>query len=217
VTGIVLALVITSLSAYEMNAQARIQLKRTNKTSVPFSVMIFGGYNGIMDPSEKLQDMFEGTISTSWGGLLVGIAGLVTIDTLWKPLSAGAEFTYERMGQRYLAKRPEVRYPDEETQVESDEYLRSYGAQALIGYDIHERLQLILGAGFQHIYSVSDVEGKVTGLFAPVTIATAMAGANVGLLKYDHGSIDASFRCLKGFGEWGSIQFQSTLTFSFDF
>ncbi len=212
-----LGCILLLLSVQDAGAQARLKLKRTNDTKIPWYILLYGGYNGMSEPSEQLQDMFENTVKTSWGGVIMAAQGLVQIDTLWRPLLGGVEVYYQRMVSRHLAKREEVHYPDDTTPVESIETLWAWGVQAIIAWDVHENAQIGVGGGFQHIYSQSDVEGKVTGLMQPVTFPTVSGQFIWRLLKYDHGSINGFFRVMKGFGEWGSIEFHSAVLFSFDF
>ena len=180
-------------------------------------LQLFGGYNGMSDPSEKFQDQFENTIFTAWGGILVGIQGAMLIDTIGLPFWVGAEATYQRMGKRYLAQIPGVFYRSDSSKVEYDERVFAVGGQLYLMISVIERIHVQLGGGMQYLFGKTDVESEVMGLFQPAWVPTVMGALNLEMLRYEHGSIDANFRAMKGFGDYGSFQFQSALGFTFDF
>lgn len=206
-----------ALPAVSVYSQTRFELKRTKHDSRPKMLQIFGGFNGISDPSEKLQDQFENTIFTDWGGILVGLQGLMVLDTIGLPFWAGVEFNYQRMAKRYLAQIPGVYYKSDSTKVEFDERVFALGGQALFMITVIDRVHIQLGGGVQYLFSMNDVESEVVGLFQSIWIPTLTGAINMKLLRYDHGSIDINFRAMKGLGEYGSFQFQSALGFTFDF
>ncbi len=199
------------------SAQPKFQLQRTKKESTPFIMRLLGGYNGVAEPSDALQDLFENTQSTQWGGVMAAVQGLFPIDTVLVPISVGADLFYHRMIKRFLGRRPEVFYASDGSSVNADETVSGYGGNAILAMLFTPRLSLHLAAGALYIHGDADVESEVTGLFQPVWMFTAHAAVNYALLTYDHGSIDATFRFTRGFGVYGSFHLQSLLGFTFNF
>ena len=217
-----LFLVLLSVLATQLAAQQTtgFELKRTKKETVPIVITLLGGYNGISNPSDKLQDMFERTNKTSWGGLMVAMQFAVNIDSLpsGSPLWLGGEMYVKRIATRWLADVEGVYYPDEEdVLVEVVETLRAYGGGLLVALDPFDIFTLQLGAGVQYLNAHIDSEAEIVGLFEPQWVPTATVGAFVPLFKYDHGNLSANFRGMWGFGEYGSFEFQSLFGFIFLF
>ena len=198
-------------------AQPKFQLKRTTREATPFMVRLYGGYNGMTEPSDALQDKIEGTIATSWGGLQVGLQLAVIIDTIGVPFWLGGEVSNQRIGKRHLAKRTDVFYSSDSTAVGKDEYIGGFGMQFLLFIDPFQRTQIILGCGALYFSGRVDSESDVTGLIPEIWMGTATAGISYAIFKYEHGSIDTYFRLTKGFGTFGSLHFQSLLCFTFAF
>jgi hypothetical protein len=205
------------LSGVAAVAQPKLQLKRTKHDTFPLTIQLYGGYNGMSDPSEKLQDMFENTVQTSWGGLMMGARARTLLDTLVRPIWLGVDFHYHRSANRWLDKIPNVMFVSDSSRVRAEERLNTYGAQVFFGIDVVAGILLELGGGLQYYTGKTDIESPVLGLFQPVWVPVVMTAVNAPLLKYEHGSIDANFRFVKGFGDYGSFHIQSLLVFTFNF
>ncbi|MCB2206481.1 hypothetical protein KQI65_17180 [bacterium] len=194
------------------------RLKRTKKENVPINVQVLAGYNSMNNPADVLQDMYDGTNLTSAGGFATGLQGMVELDTLGLRVWLGAEVTYYRVYKRWLAEDPEVYYPGEDTDVDAVETLWGLGANAILAVGPFSRFTLIFGPGVQYLYGRIDKELTIEGnIFEAQIVPTMLGSVNFQLLRYEHGSIDANFRGLWGFGEYGSFQFQSLIGFTFNF
>ena len=218
----VLFLVLLSALGVQLAAQetTEFKLKRTKKETVPVVITLLGGYNGVSNPSEKLQDMFENTNFTSWGGLMVALQFAVNIDSLpgGSPLWIGGEMYVKRIATRWLADVDDVYYPGEEdVLVEVLETLGAYGGGLFVALDPFDLFTLQLGAGIQYLRASIDSEAEIVGLFQPQLTPTATVGAFLPLFRYDHGNLSANFRAMWGFGEYGSFEFQSLFGFIFLF
>lgn len=212
-----LLLLALALPAMEAAAQPKFQLQRTKRVSTPVCVQLYGGYNGMSEPSDKLQDSYENTALTAWGGVMIGIKTRVAIDTLVLPIWGGLDLYYHRTVKRWLEDVRTVYYASDSSRVRADERLSSYGFHLYASIALFPTLYLEFGGGAQYLYARTDVDSEVHGLFQPVWVATGMAGLDITLLRYDHGGINGDFRLVKGFGEYGSLHFQSLLVFSFNF
>jgi hypothetical protein len=111
----------------------------------------------------------------------------------------------------------EVRFPDEEGRVDAVETMGAYGGHVIIMLGPVANLSLILGGGMQYLNATLDKDVAVLGLFGSHWVPTALAGIDINLLTYEHGSIDLQLRGMKGFKEYGSFQVQSLLAFTFEF
>ena len=202
-----------------LTAQDGFRLKRTKKESTPFNAQVLVGYNALSTPADNIQDMFENSNLTSLGGVGVALQGMVELDTIVTRVWLGAEVSYYRMAKRWLADDPLVRYTDEDTTtVDAVETVWGLGGNLLMAIGPFARLTLIFGPGVQYQIARVDKDLPIEGnLYENRVIPTALASVNLQLLNYDHGSIDANFRGLWGFGEWGSFQYQSFLGFTFSF
>ncbi|MDX9759589.1 MAG: hypothetical protein RBU27_10545 [Bacteroidota bacterium] len=216
--------VIVVLHAVPDHAEAQnpFRLKRTKQESVPITVTLLAGYNGMSDPAEPYQDSFENTNLTSLGGLGVGLQGMIDLDTLLVRIRIGAEVTYFRMFRRALYDDRGVHFVGEEWStehpVDAIESLWGIGANALVAFGPVWNLSIILGAGLEYHAPRIDKDLPITGtLTEPRVIPAAMAAVNLILLEYDHGSIDMQIRGTKGFGDHGNVQLQSLLGFTFIF
>jgi len=198
-------------------AQPRYKLKRTKTESIPVTARLYGGYNGMSDPSDKLQDQFENTLSTSWGGIMIGLQSLIHIDTIGLPLWAGLDVNYSLVSRRFLLQIPTVSYVSDGSRVYADERLYGVAIHGLFAIDIFKPLQLQFGGGMQYLASSYDVDSEIEGTFEPVWVPCVVLSGVFSLLEYDHGSIEANLRAVKGFEENGSFHFQSILAFTFDF
>lgn len=201
-----------------LQAQSPFRLKRMQKESVPINVTLMAGYNGMSEPAEIHQHRFENTNLTSNGGLALGLQGMVELDTVVVRIWVGAEVSYYRMYKRALYDDPDVHYIGEDTPVDAIESLWGLGANGILAFGPVLHVTLLLGGGLQYqdarIDSQLPIEGNLT---EDRMIPVALAALNIILLEYDHGSIDAQLRGLKGFGDYGNIQFQSMLAFTFNF
>jgi hypothetical protein len=212
---IVLILALT-LGAASCFAQPKVRLVRTNKQSTPWKFQIYGGYNGMSTPDDKLQDMFEETDLTNWGGFMGGVKALITIDTIGLPFMAGINLYTHRTMKRSLYDAHGVHYSDSNDPVNAIETVSSYGIEGLISYGPFARISLELGGGSQYVNPSVDHPSNVIGLFKPVWLPTAMVAVNYIMLKYDHGSMDANIRFLKTFGAYHNFQLQSLFCFTFN-
>lgn len=209
------------LTTAPSQAQESFRLKRTKKESTPINLQLLAGYNGMSEPSEFYQDRFENTNLTAIGGLAIGLQGMIELDTLLTQIWLGADVTYFRMYKRALYDDPGVYFvgePESGGTVDAIEALWGVGANAFVAIGPVWKFSLLLGGGMQfHDASIDKnlpLEGSLTeDRFIPV----AMAAINIILLDYDHGSIDAQLRGVKGFGEYGSVHLQSMLGFTFAF
>lgn len=200
-------------------AQNPFRLKRTKKETVPINVTLLAGYNGISEPAEIYQDRFENTNLTAIGGFATGLQAMVEIDTLLTQLWIGGEVSYCRMYKRALYDDPGVYYTGEPGKpVDAIESLWAVGANAFVAIGPVWQFMLIVGGGTQYHDAVVDKDLPISGtLTRNRFIPVGMAALNIMLLEYDHGSIDAQFRGIKGIGDYGSVQFQSMLAFTFAF
>lgn len=200
-------------------AQSPFRLKRTKKESVPINVTLLAGYNGISEPAEIYQDRFENTNLTAIGGFAMGLQAMIELDTLLTQVWFGGEVSYSRMYKRALYDDPGVYYTGEPGKpVDAIESLWAIGANAFIAIGPVSQFMLIIGGGTQYHNALVDKDLPITGtLTNDRFIPVAMAALNIMLLEYDHGSIDAQFRGIKGIGDYGSVQFQSMLAFTFAF
>jgi hypothetical protein len=215
---VVIATLLLAFGFHELQAQDGFRLKRTKKESVPINVQVLAGYNGMSDPADKIQDIFDHTNLTSFGGVGVGLQGMIELDTIVTRIWAGAEVSYYRMAKRWLADDPGVYYPGEDLRVHAVETLWGLGANAVIALGPVYRVTLIFGPGIQYHDARVDSELQIEGnLYEDRIVPTALGSVNAQLLKYDHGSIDINFRGIWGFGDYGSFQFQSMLGFTFNF
>jgi hypothetical protein len=213
-----LILILVLGSAVDAQAQEGFRLKRTKKETVPINAAVLTGYNGMSTPADRIQDKFEHSNLTSHGGVAVGLQGMVEIDTVLAQIWVGAEVSYYRMARRWLADDPGVYYPGEEIRVDAVETLWGMGANLVFAFGPVSRFTLIFGPGLQFQDARIDTELQIEGsLYEDRIVPTALGSVNFQLLRYDHGSIDANFRGLWGFGEYGSFQFQSMLGFAFNF
>jgi len=203
----------------QMQAQSTFRLKRTKKESVPINVQLLVGYNGMSDPAEIIQDIYEHSNLTILGGVAVGLQGMIAVDSILTTLWIGLEISYARMAQRWLLDDPNVHYIGEpDSRVDAVERLWGMGGNLLFAIGPISRVTLIFGPGMQYQDARVDKDLPMEGtLYEDRIIATALGSVNLQLLVYDHGSIDANFRGLWGFGEYGSFQFQSMLGFTFNF
>jgi hypothetical protein len=212
----ILLLGILSFCTKEVAAQPKVRLVRTNKQSLPIKVQLYGGYNGMSTPDDRLQDIFENTYMTNWGGIMTGLKALVTIDTLGLPFWAGFNAYYQRAMKRSLSDAPGVRYPDSPTPVRGIETVFSYGIEGVLAFGPFSRCTIEIGAGGQYLQPSVDNQTVIIGLFKQRWLTTAMAALNVSLLTYEHGSIDANLRFLRTFGDFNNFQFQSLFCFTFN-
>ncbi len=203
----------------EALAQPKFLLKRTKRETNPFFIQIYGGYNGVSDPAEVIQDRVRDVDGNTYGGVMLGLQAAFQLDTvLYRPLWLGGEFYYHRYVNRDLRGQPDVYYVDEPgSVVEYIEQLFAVGAQIFIAYDPIKRLQIQAGGGVQYLYPQVDIPTETEGLFEAHVIPTVFVGGKVVMLSYLQGSIDANIRLMKGFGEYGSIELQSLLGFTFNF
>lgn len=218
-----LFLVLAALLGTFLPAQAQnpFQLKRTKKESVPINVQILAGYNGMSDPAEFYQDRFENTNLTAIGGVAFGLLGMIELDTIISQVWVGADVRYFRLYKRALYDDPGVYFvgePESGGTVDAIEALWALEANAFVAFGPVWKFTVLFGGGAQYHDASVDrdfaLEGSLTeDRFIPV----ATAGLNVILLAYDHGSIDAHFRAVKGFGEYGSFHVLSMLGFTFAF
>lgn len=220
-TLIFLFLLIGALCVREAAAQNGFRLKRTKKETVPINAQLLAGFNGMSTPADIIQDHYENSNLTILGGVAVALQGMVEMDTLLTQVWVGAEISYYRMAQRWLADDQEVTYIGEtwaENPVDAVERLWGMGGNLLLAVGPFARFTLMGGPGLQYQQPRIDKELPIEGhLYEEQLIPTALANINVKLLIYDHGSIDANVRGLWGFGEHGSFQFQSMLGFTFNF
>ncbi len=207
---------ITLLSS-AADAQGRFQLRRTKKDGIPINVSLLAGYNGMNEPADIIQDAFDHTVLSSTGGVMLGIQGLIRIDTLLLPIWVGTEAYYHRVAKRWTMDKEEVRFPDEEGRVDAVETMGGYGGNVLFVFGPVAGISLMLGGGMQYLHATIDTDAAVLGLFGSHYVPTALAGVAFRLFKYEHGSIDLQVRGMKGFGEYGSVQVQSLLGFTFGF
>jgi hypothetical protein len=215
---VIFALVLSLALPHAIQAQNSFRLKRTKKESTPINVALMAGYNGISEPAEILQDRFENTNLTSIGGPAFCLQAMIELDTLLVRIWAGAEGSYYRMMKRALYDDPGVHYVGEEGPVDAIESLWGIGANAFLAFGPVAHITIILGGGMQYQDARIDKQLPIEGtLTEDQVIPVAFAAVNVILLEYDHGSIDAQFRGLKGFGDYGNIHFQSMLAFTFNF
>ena len=206
----------------QSSAQNPFRLKRTKQESVPITVTLLAGYNGMSDPAAPYQDSFENTNLTSLGGLGLGLQGMIDLDTLVTRIRVGAEVSYFRMFKRALYDDRGVHFIGEEWSTENPvdaiESLWGIGASAIVAFGPVWNLSIILGAGAEYHAPRVDKDLPITGTLTEArVIPAAMAAVNLILLEYDHGSIDIQIRGTKGFGEYGSAQLQSLLGFTFLF
>ena len=204
-------------SSSDAVAQPKFQIKRTKRESTPIAIRLFGGYNGVSDPSEKFQDRFENTVETLWGGLLAGVQGSVLVDTIGRPIWAGLELSHSRIAKRRMARHVGVYYKSDSSEVDKNEVVSAYAINVMVTIDVIKRVSVQLGGGAQYLYGTADVVSDVAGLFETRWIPAVFGALSLTALHYEHGSIDFDFRAMKGFGEYGCFQFQSLLCFTFDF
>jgi hypothetical protein len=213
-TALLLALLLPAAAP----AQNEFRLQRTKKESIPINVSLMAGYDGISEPAEILQDRFENTNLTSIGGVAFGLQGMIELDTILVRIWAGADLGYYRMMKRALYDDPGVHYIGEEGRVDAIESLWGIGANGFLAFGPVARMMLLLGGGLQYLDARLDksipVEGNLT---EDQVVPVGFAALRLILFEYAHGSIDAQFRGLKGFGDYGSIHFQSMLSFTFAF
>ncbi len=218
---LIVFLLVAGFCAQEATAQSSFRLKRTKKESIPINAQLLAGFNGMSTPADIIQDHFENSNLTSLGGVAVALQGMVELDTLLTPVWVGAEISYYRMAQRWLADDQEVNYLGEtwaENPVDAVERLWGMGGNLLLAVGPFARFTLMGGPGLQYQQPRIDKDLPIEGhLYEAQLIPTALANINFKLLIYDHGSIDMNFRGLWGFGEFGSFQFQSMLGFTFSF
>jgi hypothetical protein len=215
---ILIAVILTLILPAASQAQSAFRLKRTKKESVPINVSLMAGYNGMSEPAEILQARFENTNLTSNGGVALGLQGMIEIDTILVRIWGGAEVSYYRMFKRALYDDPDVHYVGEDALVDAIETLWGIGVNGFVAFGPVAQLTLLLGGGLQYQDARIDSQLPIAGnLTEDRMIPVAFAAIIVNLLEYDHGSIDAQFRGLKGLGDYGSIHFQSMLAFTFNF
>ncbi|MDH7516492.1 MAG: hypothetical protein QHI48_11535 [Bacteroidota bacterium] len=210
-------LVIVSTLPPLLEAQPKLQLKRTRRESTPFTMRLLGGYNGVSEPSDALQDLIECTPTTIWGGVMAGAQGIIPLDTLGFPLSLGFEAYYHRMAKRWLGLRPEVKYVSDGSDVRTDEYIHGIGVDLLVQAALSRFFTIHLGGGPLCLFATADIDSEVSGLFPTTWMPCVFGAVNYALLRYEHGSIDGTIRLTKGFGRYGSFHFQSLLAFTFNF
>jgi len=198
-------------------AQGRFQLKRTKTEGIPINVSLLAGYNGMTEPADVIQDAFDHTVLSSNGGVMLGIQAAVRLDTLLLPIWVGVEGYYNRISKRWTKDKPEVYFPDEEGRVDAVETLGGYGGNIIVMVGPVARISLIVGCGVQYLDADIDTDATVLGTFGSHYVPTVLAGGVFQLLVYEHGSIDLQLRGLKGIGEYGSVQLQSVLGFTFNF
>ena len=98
------------------------------------------------------------------------------------------------------------------------ERLWGAGANLIFGLGPIWRITIQGGPGFQYHDPRIDSDLQIEGnIYESKFIPTALLSFGFQLLKYDHGSIDAKFRNIWGFGDYGSYQFQSMMGFTFNF
>ncbi len=211
----ILALIL--LANVDAPAQGRFQLKRTKTVGIPINVSILAGYNGMTEPADPIQDAFDHTVLSSTGGLMLGVQGLIRLDTLVLPIWVGVDGYYNRIAKRWTKDKPEVHFPDEEGRVDAVETLAGYGGNLIFVFGPVARISIMLGGGVQYLDASIDTDAAVLGLFEAQIVPTVLAGTIIQLLVYEHGSIDLQLRGLKGFGKYNSVQLQSVLGFTFSF
>ncbi len=215
----ILILLLACLLVSDAAAQSkpRFQIKRTKRDSLPVRAQLYGGYNGMSHPSDKMQDMFEGSGMTSWSGVMLGMQVSVPIDTLFIPVWIGVDGHYQRLGKRNMRSKGVVTKSDGLPIPSTIETAQSWGGSLLIGFDLFPRFTLLLGGGPSFYSSTHDAISEVIGDFQDVTVWTVTGAVNYSILRYEHGSIDTQFRAHQGFGEWGNFQVESLLGFTFNF
>ncbi len=212
------AMICTILLPSAMHAQSEFRLQRTKKESIPINFSLMAGYNGISEPAEILQDRFENTNLTSIGGVSFGLQGMIELDTLLVRIWAGADLGYYRMMKRALYDDPDVRYIGEEGPVDAIESLWGIGANAFLAFGPVARVMILIGGGMQYQDARIDKQLPLEGnLTEDQLLPVGFAALRLILFEYAHGSIDAQFRGLKGFGDYGNVHFQSMLSFTFAF
>jgi hypothetical protein len=217
-TVFVILLLTGGFATQQLLAQDGFRLKRTKKESTPINAQVYAGYNGLSDPADIIQDFYEQSNLTSLGGVAMGLQGMFELDTLLTQVWLGADVSYYRMAKRWLMDDPEVHYAGETARVDAVERLWGMGANLIVAIGPVWRITLMFGPGAQYQDAQVDSDLQIEGnLYEDRVIATALGAANFQLLTYEHGSIDANFRGLWGFGDYGSFQFQSLLGFTFKF
>ncbi len=204
------------LTSAQMHAQPKVRLVRTNKATAPLKFQIYGGYNGMSTPDDRLQDRFENTNETNWGGFMMGIKALIAIDTIGIPFWMGVNGYTHRTMKRSLYDAPTVHYPDSQNPVQAIETVFSYGIEGIIAFGPFARTMIEIGGGAQRTRSSVDHPSVIIGLFQDVWLPTVMTAVNFELLKYEHGSIDANIRFLKTFGDYQNFQLESLFCFTFN-
>jgi len=210
-------LLVALLAPATLQAQGRFQLQRTKKTGVPINFVLYAGYNGLSDPADLIQDAFENTLHTTISGLMVGMQGLIELDTTLTRLWFGTELFYHRMAKRWTLDKENVTYRGEETRVEAIERMAGYGGHVFLAIGPVRRITLHVGVGGYYLHASVDIRADIDGLFEPRVVPSFLLGANIQLLRYEHGSIDANLRGVQSFGDYGSFHFQSLLGFTFSF
>jgi len=206
------------LASAGLEAQTRFQLKRTKRESIPISVQLYGGYNGISDPAEILQDEFINQHDQSWGGVIIGLQCFVALDSVGLPFWIGGEIYFNRVASHNMRNFPgTIFYKSDRSPVDALETVFGYGGTLLIQIDLLRRFALQVGGGYVYLVGQSDVPSEVIGLFPSTWTPTVVAGINFEMLKYAHGSIDANLRAMQCFGIYNNFLFQSLLGFTFDF
>jgi hypothetical protein len=208
-----------SVATQSGTAQGTFRLKRSKSQSFPLTIQLYGGYNSMNHPAEKLQKDFE-TVNNSWGGVMLGLKARMRLDTILRPVWFGIDMYYHGTAKRYLPAKysdSSVYYASDHSPVNAWEYLYTLGGNLFFAIDVYKRIFIEFGGGMQYMISKADVTSDVVGLYKPVWIPVLMAGITVPLLRYEHGSIDAHIRFTKGSGEYGSLHFQSLLQFTFNF
>lgn len=214
----ILCFMLSGLAAESLHAQSSFRLKRTKKETIPITAQVYAGYNGMSDPANTLQDFYEGSRLTSLGGLAVGVQAMIELDTLLTRVWLGADVSYYRMAKRWLADDPEVVYPGEDIRVDAVERLWGVGGHLIVGLGPIWRITIEGGPGFQYHDPRIDSDLRIEGnIYESRFVPTALLSFGFQLLSYDHGSIDAKFRSIWGFGDYGSYQLQSLLGFTFNF
>ncbi len=215
-----LALILILLLAADAGAQTKpkFQIKRTKRDSMPVRAQLYGGYNGMSNPSDKMQDMFEGNGLLTWSGVMMGVQAMVPIDTLLVPIWVGLDVHYQLHGKRDMKPmNVRTKIDDKPLQNKVVETVSAWGGSLLIGIELLPSLTLLGGGGPSFVIGSHDAMSELTGDFQDVLVWTVTGAVNYSVLRYDHGSIDTQFRVHQGFGDWGNFQFESLLGFTFNF
>ncbi len=209
VIGLPLAFVLMLLCTEPASAQQESPKPFRNTTAIT----VFGGY-GIVEPSDRVRQTYDGSKKTSYGGLHIGAQLMFAAPKIWNLLSIGGEFSYQRVAKKYIGEAIQITNP---YLGEFEVFEKLEGMSLLVFGDVKPLSFLHLQAGGGGIILTSwtdadNVDADFPTFLDPIVHASAIIAVP---LSKDGITLDLHLRWIKEFGHAPNSMVQIALGFGF--